>query len=274
MGLLVAFSAGMGEGGSHLLSTAIGGNDTHSAEERRLREQEVRQARLLQGVLNRREEILRYQLRVLEEERALQGEFAVDATWQELRSELVALLEDERKAEDRIRLALQSLWEAQNDALAWTARYEGYQEDLFLAWPVEPRLGLSAIFGDESYEARFGIPHTAVDIPVQQGSLVRAARSGFVHRIIDQGLGFNSVTLLHEGGVATLYGHVTEFLVEEGQHVRVGDPIARSGGRPGTPGAGLLSTGPHVHFEVILGGEHIDPLEVLSPVEEYFFGRF
>ena len=225
-------------------------------------------------MIERKEEILRYQLHILEEERRSYGELAIHPDWQKLREELIALIEDEHKAEDQIRTALESLWSLQNDAIAWTERYSGPNEDLFLTWPVEPVLGLSAIFDDPNYEARFGIPHKAVDIPAEQGSIVHAARSGVVHSIMDRGLGFNAVTLIHEGGVATLYGHVSEFLVEEGQHVSAGQPIARSGGRPGTSGAGLLSTGPHVHFEVILGGKHIDPLEVLSPVEDYFFKRF
>jgi murein DD-endopeptidase MepM/ murein hydrolase activator NlpD len=71
------------------------------------------------------------------------------------------------------------------------------------------------------------------------------------------------VTIRHDNGLATLYGHVSGFLVQEGQRVRAGDPIALSGGTPGTKGAGRLTTGAHLHFEVYLDGKKVDPLEYL-----------
>ncbi|PIR49387.1 hypothetical protein COU79_05105, partial [Candidatus Peregrinibacteria bacterium CG10_big_fil_rev_8_21_14_0_10_54_7] len=42
--------------------------------------------------------------------------------------------------------------------------------------------------------------------------------------------------------------------------VKEGQVIGQSGGRKGTPGAGEISTGPHLHFEIMVGGEHVDPL--------------
>jgi len=49
----------------------------------------------------------------------------------------------------------------------------------------------------------------------------------------------------------------------QGQEVKEGDVIARSGGEPDTPGAGTLTTGSHLHFEVISGGRRIDPMPYL-----------
>ena len=79
----------------------------------------------------------------------------------------------------------------------------------------------------------------------------------------DHGLGFNSIVLKHDGGFATLYGHVSKFLVKEGDVIRSGDPIALSGGEPGTPGAGHLTTGPHLHFQLLKNGQPVDPLDYL-----------
>jgi len=76
-------------------------------------------------------------------------------------------------------------------------------------------------------------------------------------------LEFN-IRLAHRGGFITAYGHVSQFLVEPGERVYAGEPVALSGGMPGTKGAGVMTTGAHLHFEVIKGGVHVDPLEFLD----------
>jgi murein DD-endopeptidase MepM/ murein hydrolase activator NlpD len=138
---------------------------------------------------------------------------------------------------------------------------------LALSWPVHPAEGLSAGFRDVGYEKRFGIAHDAIDIPIEQETVIRAPADGMVASVHDRGYGYNTIVLTHEGGVETLYGHVSAFLVKEGDRVNTGDPIALSGGRPGSNGAGLLTTGPHLHFAVLLHGQAIDPLYYLSPME-------
>lgn len=132
-----------------------------------------------------------------------------------------------------------------------------------LLWPVESELGISAYFRDESYKARFGFEHNAIDIPVIQGSDVRAAADGIVIQSVNNGLGYNYVTIAHAGDMLTTYGHVSEILVTEGQKIGAGDIIALSGGIPGTPGAGYRTTGAHLHFEVRIGDEFADPLGFL-----------
>ncbi|MFH0834189.1 MAG: M23 family metallopeptidase, partial [Patescibacteria group bacterium] len=67
--------------------------------------------------------------------------------------------------------------------------------------------------------------------------------------------------------LATVYGHISRILVKEGDLVRAGDLIGLSGGIPGTPGAGYMTTGAHLHFEVIDHGEHKNPLDYL-PLEK------
>lgn len=59
----------------------------------------------------------------------------------------------------------------------------------------------------------------------------------------------NHMTILHPNGVVTYYGHVSAVLVDVGDTVSQGQPIALMGGKPGTPGAGN-STGCHLHFGV------------------------
>ncbi len=130
-------------------------------------------------------------------------------------------------------------------------------------WPVDPDRGISAYFRDPSYVGVFGVQHNAVDIPEYQGSPVRAAADGVVYTARDNGYGYSYVIIAHAGGLLTVYGHMSNILVEEAQTIAKGSIIGLSGGMPGTIGAGYMTTGPHLHFEVHLNGLYVDPLEYL-----------
>ncbi len=219
-------------------------------------EDEARRIRIEQAVLARREEILRYELKVLEDAAVRLGD---STSVRDARAKLLALLADEREAEERFLQTLREMWEA--EGLTATVAV-GSPGAVHVLWPVEPDEGLSALFHDAAYEQRFGIPHNAIDIPVVQGSAIRSAADGVVDKIVDNGFGYSYIIVKHDG-FATLYGHASAFFVAECDAVRQGDVLAASGGMPGTPGAGTLTTGPHLHFEVIVEGERIDPLTVL-----------
>ncbi|MEK7548046.1 MAG: peptidoglycan DD-metalloendopeptidase family protein [Patescibacteria group bacterium] len=131
-------------------------------------------------------------------------------------------------------------------------------------WPVEPIKGISAYFRDPSYAVSFGIQHNAVDIPIYQGSPIRSAADGVVYTAKDGGYGYSYIIVAHADGFSTIYGHVSQILVKEGQFVSKGSIIALSGGMPGTKGSGYLTTGPHLHFEILKNGVYTDPLNYLS----------
>ncbi|MBU0766319.1 M23 family metallopeptidase [Patescibacteria group bacterium] len=250
VGLFVGLQSVLDERGG----LAVGGYEASVMDA----EQEVYRQRTVQAVLGQREEILRYQLRLLDQERDdRSSDWSTDQMqeWNSARTTLLSLLEDRRASEEIMRSALEEIWEAEARALALSG--DG-SAPLRLTWPVEPLEGISAGFHDQSYLRQFGISHEAIDIPVEQGSPVLAASDGVVEVIYEGESGYNYVILKHSGG-ATLYGHVSAFQAEEGQYVHRGDSIALSGGRPGTSGAGPISTGPHLHFEVIRGGVHRDP---------------
>ena len=117
---------------------------------------------------------------------------------------------------------------------------------------------------NKSYRGFFGVDHQGVDIVVPQGTPVRAAADGVVFLARDGGqTGYSYVLVGHRGGTATLYGHLSQISVVTGQDINHGQVLGLSGGTPGTYGAGPMTTGAHLHLEVIQKGTHVDPLLLL-----------
>lgn len=114
---------------------------------------------------------------------------------------------------------------------------------------VRPSNGrISSGFG-----ARWGTTHYGLDFAAPLGTPIYAAADGVV---IEAGpaSGFGLwVRIQHDDGTVTVYGHMQDFSVREGQHVKAGEQIARTGNRG-------QSTGPHLHFEVWeAGSRKINP---------------
>lgn len=147
---------------------------------------------------------------------------------------------------------------APTDLLPSVSSLESYP----LEWPVGPERGISAYFRDEDYPKRWGT-HQAIDIRVPQGTPIRAPANSYVFQVKDNGLGYSYIILAHKGNLVSVYGHVSEILVKPGMVLKKGEIIGMTGGMPGTKGAGLQTTGPHLHFEVYRNGQHINPLDVL-----------
>jgi len=134
-----------------------------------------------------------------------------------------------------------------------------------LSWPVPP-VALTATFHDPTYPAKWGV-HQAIDIRARQFTEIHAPANGYVVEAKDNGMGYSYIILAHKKNLVTVYGHVYESLVKPGMLVKKGDVIGLSGGTPGTKGAGMQTTGPHLHFEVHYKGEPVNPLDYL-PVYE------
>lgn len=129
-------------------------------------------------------------------------------------------------------------------------------------WPVNGPV--TAGYYDEDYLAVFHVAHRGMDIAIPQASPVRSISDGVVYAVKNGGLkGYSYVIVAHRNGYASLYGHVSAILVKQGDIVNAGQAIALSGGTPGTHGAGYMTTGAHVHLEVMRDGVHVNPLSVL-----------
>lgn len=106
--------------------------------------------------------------------------------------------------------------------------------------------------------------HSGIDIAASQGSSVKAAADGIVIAVFagsdDQA---SYITISHNPGLATKYGHLSQINAILGQNVKQGDTIGLSGGTPGTPGAGARTNGAHLHFEVLKNEIAVDPEDYL-----------
>lgn len=99
--------------------------------------------------------------------------------------------------------------------------------------------------------------HAGEDIAAAEGTAICAVSDGTVIETGSAEMAGNYVKIEHENGMQTLYCHCSEVYVTEGMSVRCGETVAAVG-QTG------LATGPHLHFELRINGESVDPEILLS----------
>ncbi len=101
-------------------------------------------------------------------------------------------------------------------------------------------------------------PHLGVDIAAPRGTRIIAPAGGRV-TFVGHKFGFGLVVeIQHSGAVKTRYAHMRAASVKEGDLVKRGDEI-------GAVGSSGITTGPHLHYEVLVHGKQVDPLRFVIP---------
>ncbi len=102
--------------------------------------------------------------------------------------------------------------------------------------------------------------HTGVDWATPYGTPIFASGNGVVEKVGPEGGYGKYVRLKHNNGYETAYGHMSAFAkgLEPGKRVRQGQII-------GFVGSTGMSTGPHVHYEILVNGRFVDPMRIKLP---------
>jgi murein DD-endopeptidase MepM/ murein hydrolase activator NlpD len=129
------------------------------------------------------------------------------------------------------------------------------------AWVLPASGSLSSRFGP-----RWGSFHPGIDIAAPTGDPIKTAAAGVVTTAGWGGGYGNVVRVQHPGGITTVYAHMSRIDVTPGQSVATGELL----GQIGSTG---FSTGPHLHFEVRVDDQAIDPLPWLHEHGVTFYGE-
>ncbi len=108
---------------------------------------------------------------------------------------------------------------------------------------------LSSVFG-----ARWGRHHKGIDIPMDENTPIAAAYDGVVERVEHDLFGYGNYVVINHGRVETRYAHLNRILVQVGQQVTGGKSIV------GLCGSTGHSTGSHLHYELRIDGQAVDPV--------------
>ena len=154
--------------------------------------------------------------------------------------------------------AMESLRRQVSGSLSTSSSGRAYVGGEF-TWPTPSCHYITSHFSPRRKNPVSGVykRHTGTDIGASYGAAIVAANSGTVTLAgWNSGYG-NCVIIDHGGGKATLYAHMSSYSVSKGQSVQKGQQI-------GCVGSTGTSTGPHLHFEVLINGSAVDPMQYFN----------
>ena len=126
--------------------------------------------------------------------------------------------------------------------------------------PVTSNRAMSSGFGMRVHPVLGGLrAHKGLDLPATTGTPIHASADGTIGKADWFGGYGLFVEIEHGAGMETRYGHMSRIAVAEGQRVRKGDVI-------GYVGSTGRSTGAHLHYEVRIGGEAVNPIPYMQTV--------
>ncbi|MEQ6916838.1 peptidoglycan DD-metalloendopeptidase family protein [Halomonas aquatica] len=137
----------------------------------------------------------------------------------------------------------------------------------FNRYPFEGRYRLSSNFNPNRHHPVTGriSPHKGTDFAMPIGTAVQAPANGRVEKVGNHPAAGRYVVIRHDNGYKTRYLHLSKPLVSKGQRVTMGERIALSGntGR---------STGPHLHYEVLVNNSQVNAMKVSLPENQSLQG--
>ncbi len=178
-----------------------------------------------------------------------------DAYIKELQADIASyskVIEEKERAQDSLRQQIAA--SLSNSTSSGSRAYVGGE----FMWPATSTYITSAFSPSRKNPVTGKMrKHTGVDIGAGNGTPIKAANGGTVTLAgWNSGYG-NCVIIDHGGGKATLYGHMSKILVSKGQSVSKGTEI----GKVGSTGN---STGPHLHFEILINGTPVNPMNYFN----------
>ena len=158
-----------------------------------------------------------------------------------------AVVQQEAEAREKNLIVLQDAASKYNAMLAQTPSL----------WPLYGLITSDYGWRSNPFGGSGGEFHDGVDIAAPYGTAIRATADGKVEQSGWNGSYGISVTLYHRDGIETMYGHMSRAAVSAGQAVKKGQVI-------GYEGSTGRATGAHLHYEVIIHGNSVNPMTYLD----------
>ncbi len=238
--------------------------EQHIEESLRLRVQQLKDGQEELATEEKRVAVILYRVQELERQSAQQQMLLADLV--SARANLLARLEFSqgeienaidmaRQQQAQSTIALQGLREKLSDD---TQVLEPVQLTQKLSFPLPLTPRVTARFLDPEYKKLLGRDHFGTDFWAPQGTQIQAPMDGVIKKVAQNGYAYSYLIIDHGDDLFTLYGHISDAVVKEGELVKRGQHVGATGGTPGLPGSGFFTTGAHLHFEVFAGGRHVD----------------